>query len=143
MKKKTMAFFVAIVLVLGTPVTAFASENQERASHYLDDYYVMFFAKGNGKMAVSVSVNGVDVEDVIGILEIYIEQKVDGKWHYYDTLDSAEFPEFLEHNTETYLNTIYFQGTPGVTYRVTINAYAQKGDGWDDGYVTSYAAVCE
>ncbi len=142
MKKKVTAFVLAIIMMFGISGTALASEGQVRASPYLESYYVALFAKGNGKMAVAVSVNGVEKEDVIGMLEVYIEQKIDGKWHYYDSLVSVEYPEFMERNTVTYLHTIYFQGTPGDTYRVTITVYAEKDGGSDTGYVTSSSEVC-
>ncbi len=142
MKKKVMAFVLTIIIAFGISGTVLASEDQVRASHYLDSYYVVLLAKGNGKMAVSVVVNGMDTEDMIGIMEIYIEQKIDGKWHYYDTLDWSEHPEYTENNTDTYCNTVYFQGKPGDTYRVTITVYAGKDGGWDTGYVTSVPEVC-
>lgn len=142
MKKKLMALFVALMVMLSVSGTAFASEGQVRASHYLDSYYVTLVAKGNGKMAVGVAINGVDKEDAIGMREIYIETKIDGKWHYFDTLDYIEHPEFLAYDTDAYVDTAYFYGTPGDTYRVTITAYAEKDGGWDTGYVTSYSEVC-
>ena len=75
-------------------------------------------------MRVAVVVNGVGILDKIGVTRIDIEQKVNGKWIYYDTLDSVDHPEFYTYNARTYLNEIPFDGTPGVSYRVTVKVYA-------------------
>ncbi len=143
MKKKVTALLLAVIMIFTVSGAAMAGEAQTRASHYLDSYYVTLAAKGSGKMGIGISVNGVDVEDKIGVQQIDIDVKVNGKWTYYDTLDCIDYPEFLESNTDTYINTVYFYGTPGDTYRVTLTAYAEKDGGWDTGYVTSFSAVCK
>lgn len=143
--KKTISVFLAFLMLLSINCTAFASEENdlsEHASYYLDSYAVVLTAKGNGKMAITANVEGVGVQDQIGLLSIDIDQKVDGKWCYYDTLDAVDHPEFYDYDSWDYFHTIYFYGTPGVSYRVTLTVYAEKGGGWDTGYVSSFAATC-
>ena len=41
------------------------------------------------------------------------------------------------------VGTTYFQGTPGVSYRVTLTVYARNSKGSDTGYITSYTIVCK
>lgn len=130
MKKRIVACLLVVLMMAYTAVPAFA-----RASDYLDDYYVDLYATGDGGMSVAVVVNGVGVLDKIGVRRIDIEQKVDGKWVYYDTLDAVEHPEFYVYDARTYLNEIPFDGTPGISYRVTVMVYAQRGSGSDTGYI--------
>ena len=56
--------------------------------------------------------------------------------------NGAEHPEFYDYNTWDYVGTTYFQGTPGVSYRVTLTVYARNSKGSDTGYITSYTVVC-
>lgn len=129
---------MVLLVMATTTIPAFA-----RASDYLDDYYVSLYAAGNGEMRVAVVVNGVGILDKIGVTRIDIEQKVNGKWIYYDTLDSVDHPEFYTYNARTYLNEIPFDGTPGVSYRVTVKVYAGRGSGSDTGYVPSPVSTCK
>lgn len=138
MKKRIVACLLVVLMMAYTAVPAFA-----RASDYLDDYYVDLYATGDGGMSVAVVVNGVGVLDKIGVRRIDIEQKVDGKWVYYDTLDAVEHPEFYVYDACTYLNEIPFDGTPGISYRVTVMVYAQRGSGSDTGYISSLSEVCK
>lgn len=138
MKKRVVSFLLVVLMMACTAVPAFA-----RASDYLDDYYVDLYASGNNKMSVAVVVNGVGVLDKIGITRINIEQKVNGKWTYYDTLDSVDHPEFYVYDSRSYLNIIPFEGTPGVSYRVTVLVAAIRGSGSDTGYISSMSATCK
>lgn len=137
MKKRIVTCLLVVLMMACTAVPAFA-----RASYYLDDYYVDLYATGNGGMSVAVVVNGVGVLDKIGVRRIDIEQKINGEWIYYDTLDAVEHPEFYVYNARTYLNEIPFNGTPGVSYRVTVMVYAQRDSGSDTGYVPSLPELC-
>lgn len=137
MKKRIVTCLLVVLMMACSAVPAFA-----RASDYLDDYYVDLYAAGNGKMVVQVVVNGVGILDKIGVRRIDIEQKVNGDWIYYDTLDAVEHPEFYVYNARTYLNEISFYGTPGISYRVTVMVYAQRDSGSDTGYIPSLPEVC-
>lgn len=153
--KKVLSLVIAMCMFFSLSSTAFAVDvgkseaeptavaNVLRASYYLDGYSVGLGAKGSGLMAVAMTVDGVGVMDKIGVREIYIEQKIDGVWKFYDSLDGAEHPEFYDYNSRDYIGTTYFTGTPGVTYRVTLTAYAKKGTGSDTGYITSPTVVCK
>lgn len=152
MKRRMISFMVAGALLLSLPVTAFATTSdeypmyahiEERASKYLDGYSVGVDTRGNGKIAVAMNVDGVGIMDKIGVRELEIWYKENGVWKYEDSLYGAEHPEFYEYNSRDYVGTTYFQGTPGVTYRVVLRAYAGNSTGSDTGEVTSPAIVCE
>lgn len=152
MKKRIFAVAMAAALVLCMPFSSYAvvSEGNEiavnaiaRASKYLDGYSVGIEARGNGKIAVAMSVDGVGIMDKIGVREIEIQKKVNGSWLYHDSMSASEYPEFYDYNSRDYVGTAYFQGTPGVTYRVILTVYAKNSKGSDTGYITSYSVVCK
>lgn len=156
MKKRVFSILMLMVMLFSTVVTAYAADvnNVESAimaqatmspdaSLYLDSYSVALGPKGNGIMTISMTVNGVGIMDKIGARELFIEKNVNGAWQYYLTLDGATYPEFYNYNSRSYVGSTTFTGTPGVSYRVTLTAYAKKGTGSDTGYVTSPAVVCQ
>lgn len=138
MKKRIVSFLLVVLMMALFAVPAFA-----RSSDYLDTYGVDLYANGDGEMVVQVVVNGVGVLDKIGVRRIDIEQKVNGSWTHCGTMDAVEHPEFYVYDARTYLDEIPFEGTPGVTYRVTVMVYAQRGSGSDTGYISSLSALCK
>lgn len=144
MKRKFVPIMLVLVMLLGLVNTAYAADNQPTpyASSYLEDYYVALSAKGNGKMLISMGVDGVGTQDKIGVSYIDIEEKENGKWSYYDTLYSMDHDDFFAYDTWEYTGAVAFYGTPGLSYRVTVHVYARKGTGSDTGYVVSYTEVC-
>lgn len=154
MKKRIISFAMSVALLFSLSTTAFANDNLEdvdtatifavaRASQYLDGYSVGIEARGNGTIAVAMNVDGVGVMEKIGVREVEIDHKVNGVWRYYDSLYASEHPEFYNYNSRDYVGTTYFQGTPGVSYRVTLTVYARNSNGSDTGYITSYTVVCQ
>lgn len=137
--KKVISLLFAFLMLVSLNCTAFASEE---ASYYLDGYYVALEAAGNGKMAITVNIEGVGKQDKIGVMCIDIDEKVTVKWVPYDSLDALDHPEFYSYGSYDYVNTIYFYGTPGHSYRVSLIVYAGKSGGSDTGFITSFEAVC-
>ena len=152
MKKRVVSLIMTIAVLLSLNMTAFAAEYPEepdvamwavaRSSAYLDGYSVSIEARGNGEIAVAMTVDGKGVMEKIGVREVEIDHKVNGVWKYYDSLYASEHPEFYNYNSRDYVGTTYFQGTPGVSYRVTLTVYARNSNGSDTGYITSYTVVC-
>lgn len=145
MKKRVISLLLVVITLLINSGATYATDVAGiHASHNLDDYYVALIAKGNGKMAVAVSINGVGTQDKIGVQEISIDHKTsaNSNWTYYDSLYGAANPDFYVYGERSYDNEIYFDGVPGEIYRVTITAYAKAGSNWDTGYVTSLSAIC-
>ena len=143
MNKRFFLIAFAFLMLVGTTVSAVHAEGpMPRASYYLDEYSIAFDADGNGTMCVSVLVEGVGTQDKIGIFYIDIEEKIGNRWSYVDTLDAADNPYFYEYDSDVYMDDVYFEGTPGVEYRVTVCVYAGKNGGSDTRTITSESCVC-
>lgn len=147
MKKRTISLLTVVVLLFSLTTTALAAETQAmvdaRSSIVLDGYSVGIEARGNGQIAVAMTVDGKGMMDKIGVTEVYIEKKVNGVWKEHETQYAADHPEFYMYDSWDYLGNTYFYGTPGVSYRVTLTVYARNSKGSDTGYITSYTVVCE
>ena len=144
MLKRFSVLLMALIFTFGATMVSAAGEiTPFRASYYLDGYSVVLSAKGDGRMLVTMIVDGVGVQDKIGVAKIDIDEKVNGKWDYYDTLFAVDHPEFYEYDTRDYLGEVSFYGTPGNSYRVTLLVYAEKDGGWDTGDITSYTVECK
>ena len=140
MKRRLFSLFLMLIMMFSVGMTASAvyrpeigmpTINGTRSSAYLD-----------GQIAVAMTVEARSKMEKLGVHEVEIEQKVNGNWRYYDSQYGAEHPEFYDYNTWDYVGTTYFQGTPGVSYRVTLTVYARNSKGSDTGYITSYTVVC-
>ncbi|WP_160635839.1 hypothetical protein [Pseudoflavonifractor sp. 60] len=145
MKRKLIPTLLALVMLLGLVNTTYAVDNQvvPYASSYLESYYVTLSAKGNDKMLISMGVEGIGVQDKIGVTHIDIEEKANGGWSYFDTLYSVDHDDFFAYNSRNYGGTATFYGTPGLSYRVTVHVYARKGTGSDTGSIVSYTVECK
>lgn len=144
MKKKILSIVFVLVTIFNLSSVALATETGivPYASDYLDGCSVRLSSSAIGELAVDVTVDAVGIADIVGIMEIYVERKINGDWYFYKSLDSVDHPEFYDYNSRDYLNTIFFSAESGYTYRVTITAYAKKGSGSDTLDLTSYSCLC-
>lgn len=145
MEKKFVVILLAFLILSGIAIPALAAEDTAipYSSAYLDGYFIAMGAKGNGRMVASVSIDGVGVQDKIGILRVDIYKKVNESWIFHDTIDAVDHPEFYAYNSRDYVGDVEFYGTPGIAYYVTVTAVAYKGNGGDTGYITSPTVVCK
>lgn len=146
MKKRISALLLIVVFAfcMGTTVLAIQEPGGDlpNASLYLDSYAVDLVALGNGEMSVGMDVVGTGLMTKIGVLSLFIEEKVNGTWLPYTTVYGIAQPDFYMYNTHSYIGEYSFYGTAGVQYRATITAYARNSNGSDTGNVTSLAVTC-
>jgi hypothetical protein len=144
MKKRILSFLLAFAL-LGSLFCAGAVEavSQPRASLYLDGYAVGVTAKGNGKMSVSFIVYGTGTMDKIGAETIMVEEWDGIEWIETGTYPAEKNPNFLTTKASEYTSSVTFYGLPGVQYRATLTAYAERNGGSDTGTVTSNPTTCK
>ena len=113
-----------------------------QASLYLSSYGVDLIAIGNGEMAVEMEVDATGLMTKVGVLSLYIEQKINGVWQEYDTVYGIYHSDFYAYNDYDYLGEYIFSGVAGRQYRVTMTAYARNSTGSDTGIVMSGAVTC-
>lgn len=144
MKKRLFSFLLALAM-LGSSVCATAVELEEPVPHaslYLDAYAVGVKAKGGGKMTITFIVYGTDDMDCLGAQEILVEEWDGTEWLETGTMTAKKNPEFYAYNASEHIGSADFYGLPGVPYRATLTAYAEKDGGSDTGTVTSNPETC-
>lgn len=144
-KKRMVSFLLAFCVLCGS-IGAAAAEQMEpipHASLYLDAYAIGVNAKGNCKMSVTFIVYGTDTMDCIGAKEIAVEEWDGTEWTPTATYSVKKNPQFYASNVSEHAESITFYGLPGVKYRATLTAYAEKDGGSDTGTVTSPIETCK
>lgn len=119
--------------------SAYAATN---ASSYLSTYSVALTAGSNHQMVIDATAYGTSIMDKIGVSVANIDQKINGVWSDYENLYALNNPSFYQYDTVFYAGNIYFTGTQGVQYRVTLTVYSGKDGGYDTGTITSYTVTC-
>lgn len=145
MKKRIFSFLLAFAM-LGSSVCAVAAELEEPApyaSQYLDGYGIGVDAEGGGKMTVTFTVYGTDVMDCLGAQKIIIEEWDGSNWIKTGTLTASKNPEFLAYDASEHAESITFYGLPGIQYRATLYAYAERNGVFDMGTCTSSPTTCQ
>ena len=141
MKKRLIS--LALVLMMLTSFASAAVNQVDRASDYLMSYAVSIDAIGDDTIEIYYEVDGKGWMDKIGIQAIYIEEYVNSSWQPYDTLLGSQNPDFYSYDALGHSGFAYFEGTPGVDYRVTLQVYTKGYDGGSDtGTVTSWGETC-
>ena len=144
MKKRIFSFLLVFTL-LGSLNWSFAVGEdgiEPYASEYLDGYAIGVNAKGGGKMSVSFIVYGVRTMDKIGAQKIVVEEWDGEEWVNPITYSAEGNPHFYMTNASEYTASVTFYGLPGVPYRATLTAYAERNGGSDTGTVTSNPETC-
>ena len=145
MKKRIFSFVLAF-LMLGCSICVVAAESngpEARASLYLDGYAIGITAKGNAKMSISFVVYGTKTMDCSGAQKIVVEEWDGEDWVNPVTYTAEKNPNFLYENASEYTSSVTFYGLPGVPYRATLTAYAERNGGSDTGTVTSNPTTCK
>lgn len=137
MKKRIVSMLLMVALVISA--TASAATIAPRASDYISRCGLTLSAKGDGKMSIKYEVVGTGIMTKVGPMSFTIDQKVDGKWSYYDTV----YGDFYAYDALSSSGNAYFTGEPGVTYRATLNAYASNSSGSGTSEATSLTCVCK
>lgn len=145
--KRIFSVVLIILLLLSFFCTALAAGPEggianPQSSLYLGLYEVDLVPVGNGQMAIEMSVTATGMMTKLGVLSLYIEQKINGSWVEFDTVYGVNHSDFYAYNDVSYLGEYFFNGVAGRQYRVTMTAYARNSTGSDTGEVTSGAATC-
>lgn len=133
--KKSLSILLTIMVLISSfcisSQAAVIEPDSLHASHNISKCYAEFVTS-NGTIYVSMYVYGIGTQDKIGVSAVTVEEKVNGRWTFYDSFSSDETQEdFFAYDAASYTGDTSFSATPGHEYRVTISAYARKGTTWD------------
>lgn len=145
MKKQVFGFLLVFAL-LGSLNCSFAAESdgiEPYASEYLDSYAIGVNAKGGCVMSVTFIVYGTDTMDKIGAQKIVVEEWDGKSWENSMTYSAEKNPKFYATEAAEHTASVSFYGLPGLQYRATLTAYAEKDGGSDTGTVTSSITTCK
>ena len=137
---RTITRFISVVLSIVLCVGTFVLPTSARSSWYLDSYRAWLTAESNGKILVTVDVQGTGDMEKIGATRIEIlESKNNGaSWTQYRVFLSSIFPEML--TSGDYLNydtPLSFTGNPGYKYCAIVTVYARDSTGSDSREYTT------
>ena len=141
MKKRLISLIMVLVLIISS--AGAVSTAEERASEYLSSYSIALGALGDGVMEVFYSVDGTGRMEKVGARALYIYDYNGEDWIPYETQLAIDHSDFYSYNAFGHIGYAYFEGVPGIDYRVTLQAYARGTDGGSDtGSVTSNSVTC-
>ena len=143
MKRRIISGLFAAIMMFSCLVFAGATNINPSASLYLDGYAVGVIPQGNCEMAVSYIVYGTNTMDTLGAQKIKVEEWDGRDWEQTMTFSVSKNPEFYVHDASEHAGVVYFIGLPGVQYRATLTAYAERNGGSDTGTVTSDPTTCK
>lgn len=144
MKKRIFSFLLVFAL-LGSLTCSFAAapeELQPYASDYLDSYAIGVNAKGGCVMSVTFLVYGTRTMDKIGAQKIVVEEWNGKNWEDFAEYTANKNSNFLTTQAAQHGASLTFYGTPGLQYRATLYAYAERDGVFDMGTVTSDPETC-
>lgn len=145
MKKRIFSFLLVFAL-LGSLNWSFAAGEdgiEPYASAYLDSYAIGVNAKGGGRMSVTFIVYGARTMDKLGAQKIVVEEWDGASWTEIITYTAEENSNFYVTKAAEHTASVSFYGLPGLQYRATLTAYAEKDGGSDTGTVTSNIETCK
>lgn len=145
MKKRIFSALLVFAL-LGGSVCAHAADFVQRApyaSRYLDGYGISVNPKGDGLMSVTYIIYGTGTMDCIGAKKILIEEWDGSDWVKTGSLSVEKNPEFYAYKASEHAGSITFYGIPGVQYRATLTAYAERDGGSDTKTFICTPKTCE
>ena len=121
---------VLLLLVMLCPVQAFAVES--RGSYYLSIYRAYVYNAAWGKVQVWFEVQGTNVMDEIGSLQIQLyESKDNSNWTWVKTFGYTDNSGMLGYNDYIYSGHVEYSGTIGRYYKAYVTVWAGK-DGAGD-----------
>ena len=133
-RHKLVASVCAFVCVLTLVIPAFAVT--PRASEQIRSY-MMDVIVTEGAVNIEFSIVGKNIMDKIGCQSIYLYERVAGKWEYVSSR-SEDSNGMSNTKRSSHANTITFNGSAGVEYKVIVTVFAENDAGRDSRSQTFY-----
>ena len=134
-KRSVAVKLIAILLlvVMLCPVQAFAVES--RASYYLSTYSAYVYNAAWGKVQVWFDVQGTNVMDEIGALQIQLYESTDNEnWTWVKTFGYTDYSGMLVYDDFAHTSHIEYNGTIGRYYKAYVCVWAGKNGDGDSRY---------
>lgn len=142
MKKRLLSILLIMVMSLSIGGGSLLAWIGVQSSTHLNTYSIYLGATGNNKMTVSFSVLGTGQMTKIGAQKILIEKQTGSSWVTVATYHGSTNPAFYRSNAYSHAYEFSFTGSPGVTYRATLTAYAENSSGSDTQTGVSNTVQC-
>ena len=130
MKKRLLALFCAVSVLLSLTTAVCADNPGARASAYFSATSVRAYAESGGKILFETDINATHTMQEVGVSVIYVyEKQSDGSWDevYIFTMD--EHPYLIETNSIGACIDATYQGTVGKQYYALVACYARDSEG--------------
>ena len=134
-KKRLLSRVIAIILVIACvfPISAMAVE--PRASDYLTAYSAYVYPAGWGKVQVWFDVQGTNVMDEIGSLQIQLYESTDNaNWTWVKTFGYSNNSGMLGYDDYIHSGHVEYSGTIGRYYKAYVCVWAGKNGAGDTRY---------
>lgn len=138
MRKSIISFIMVIALVFQMPCSAL--EFDVRASNQISSYTTIVDAMGGGEIEIYFDIRATEYMDELGAEEIMIYRLSGSNWVEVGSYDRNDSGMTLENEIRHY-NSIYFDGTEGVEYKVVIEVFAEDYRGYDSRTKTHYVTA--
>ena len=142
MKKRIASLLCALLIIMGLPATACASEVTPRASEYFSFTDVRAYAKGNGKVLIEIDVDATHMMDEVGASAVFIyEQKSDGTYDVVYTFRKEAYPSMIVSDSYFGYVDVTYQGIPGHRYYAYVGCYAKDSNGAETLFFSTNSVV--
>ena len=142
MKNRIVSLICALVIIMGLPATACASEVTPRASEYFSFTDVRARAAGDGKVRIEIEINATHMMDEVGASYIYIyEQQSDGTYDMVYTFRKTAYPSMIVEDSFFGYVDVTYQGIPGHRYYAYVGCYAKDSNGAETLFFSTNSVV--
>lgn len=135
MKKRFLALFCSVSVLLCLTTAAWAANPGARASAYFGATSVRAYAQSGGKILFETDINATHTMQEVGVSEIAVfEKQSDGTWDEVYLFTKEEHPYLIETNSIGACIDATYQGTVGKDYYALVACYAKDSDGYEKLY---------
>lgn len=130
-KFKTTASMLFILCLLLSILIVPANAAESRASDLISNRSCKVTAAGNGKIAINFTVTTKGVVSRLGAQSMKFYSQNGSSWTFEDSYGQYD-SGMSTSNNYTFDNTVYYQGTSGVKYKVVVTLFAANSSGTTD-----------
>ena len=135
MKTRIASLLCALLIIMGLPVTACASEVAPRASEYFSFTDVRAYAKGYGRVLIEIDIDATHMMDEVGASVIHIyEKQANGTYKEVYKYTKTAYPSLIVEDSFFGYVDVTYQGTSDKEYYAIVGCYAKDSAGSETLY---------